>query len=192
MAIDIQDLVVLWKKRPVAIGCGVLSLVLLAGSYLRSSRVGELGDLLKQKEEEGQKILDNIGNGSGLAKQYESLTATTKDLESRLVRSSERARNQQYFYRIESDTGVKEVNLQPVQAGATAQKGPKTLYTGVGYTISVKGDFRQILDFLGHLENGQHFFRLSSATVSREGQRGGPDASNAITLTLNLELLGLP
>lgn len=193
MAIDFQDLVLLWKKRPVVIGCGALTLMLLAGSYLRSSRMGELGGLLKSKEEEGQKILNNIRNGAGLAEQYEALTATTKDLESRLVRSSERARNQQYFYRIESDTGVKEVNLQPVPApNSSQQKGPKTLYIGVGYTISVKGSFRQILDFLGRLEAGQHFFRLTSATVSREGQRAAADATNAITLTLNLDLLGLP
>jgi len=192
MAIDFQNLVALWKKRPLVIGCGALSLALLAGSYLRSDRMSDLAGQLKTNEEEGNKILDNIRNGAGLAEQYEALTATTKDLESRLVRSSERARNQQYFYRIESDTGVKEINLQPAQAGQVPQKGPKTLYTGVGYTISVKGTFRQILDFLDHLETGQHFCRLVSATVAREGQRGAAEATNAITLTLNLELMGLP
>lgn len=174
------------------IGCGALSLVLLVASYLRSDRLSQLGGELKVKEAQGQQILENMSNGTGLAEQYEALTATTKELESRLVRSSERARNQQYFYRIESDTGVKEVNLQPSQTILSGQKGPKTLYTGVGYTISVKGSFRQILEFMDRLESGQHFFRLISATVSRDGQRGAADATNTVTLTLNLNLLGLP
>jgi hypothetical protein len=56
----------------------------------------------------------------------------------------------------------------------------------------VQGDYHQILGFLGHLEAGQQFYRLLSASVSRQGQRGGPDATGAIALTLNLELLGLP
>ena len=192
MAITSKDLVVLLKKHPVAIGCGALSLILLAGSYLRSSRVSSLSEQLKQNEQEGQKILDDIRNGANLVEQYDALMATTKELDSRLVRSSERARNQQYFYRLESDTGVKEINLQPGAVGASQPKGAKTLYTSIGYTISVEGDFHQILDFMSRLESGQHFFRLVSGTVAREGTRGTAEATTAVTLTLNLEFLGLP
>jgi hypothetical protein len=192
MAFTSKDLVTLLKKHPVAIGCGALSLILLAGSYLRGSRASELSDQLKQKEQEGQKILDDIRNGANLVEQYDALTATTKELDSRLVRSSERARNQQYFYRLESDTGVKEISLQPGAVGANQPKAPKTIYTSIGYTISVQGDFRQILDFIGRLESGQHFFRLVSGTVAREGGRTSAEATAAVTLTLNLEFLGLP
>ncbi|MFA5058985.1 MAG: hypothetical protein WC485_12790 [Opitutaceae bacterium] len=192
MALTTQDLTAFFKKHPVAIGCGVLSVVLLAGVYIRSSKQGELAAQLKGKEVEGQKILSNIRNGANLAEQFEALTASTKELESRLVRSSERARNQQYFYRIESDTGVKEVNLQPASSNAGPQRGPKTIYTGVGYNVAVVGDYRQILDFVGRLESGPHFYRLISGSVTRQGQRGSPESTPAVTLTLNLELLGLP
>lgn len=196
MAFSTRNLVAFLKKHPVAIGCGVLSVALLAASYLRSSRAGELAALLKQKEEEGQKILDNIRSGSNLSEQVGTLTTATKELESRLVRGSERARNQQYFYRIESETGVKEISLQssssaPVSA-AEKQRLLKTLYTGIGYTVSVQGDYRQILNFVGRLESGPHFYRLNSGSVSRQGQRGAADKTAALTLTLNLELLGLP
>jgi len=190
MAFSTRNLVAFLKKHPVAIGCGVLSVALLAASYLRSSRAGELAALLKQKEEEGQKILDNIRSGSNLSEQVGTLTTATKELESRLVRGSERARNQQYFYRIESETGVKEISLQPTVSGQ--QRLPKTLYTGIGYTVSVQGDYRQILNFIGRLESGPHFYRLNSGSVSRQGQRGAADKTATLTLTLNLELLGLP
>lgn len=192
MAITSKDLVALLKKFPIAIGCGLLSLVLLAGSYWRYSRAVELAEQLKQKEVEGQGILDDIRNGANLAEQYDALTATTKDLESRLVHSSERARNQQYFYRLESDTGVKEFNLQPTSITPPPLHGPKPIYTGIGYTISVQGDFHQILDFVSRLESGQHFYRLISGTVTREGVRGAAESTGAITLTLNLNFLGLP
>jgi len=192
MAITSQDLVALLKKHPVAISCGALSLILLVGSYLRSSRTSELSEQLKQNEQEGQRILDDIRNGANLAEQYDALMATTKELGSRLVRSGERARNQQYFYRLESDTGVKELSLQTGAVGANQPKGGKTIYTSIGYIISVQGDFHQVLDFISRLESGQHFFRLISATVVREGARGAAPSTAVITLTLNLEFLGLP
>ncbi|HUL52155.1 MAG TPA: hypothetical protein VLT83_01975 [Opitutaceae bacterium] len=182
------------KKHPVAIVGGALCVLLLAGIYLRSSKASEMAATLKQKEEEGQRILDNIRSGANLAEQYETLATATKELEARLVRGPERARNQQYFYRLESETGVKEISLQPVTPpplSAAQQRLAKALYAGVGYTVSVQGDYRQILDFVGRLESGPHFYRMVSASVSRPGQRGTADATNAINLTLNLELLGL-
>jgi hypothetical protein len=196
MAFTTKGLVAFVKKHPVAFGCGALGVLLLAGIYLRSSKAGELAASVKQKEEEWQKILDNIRSGSNLPEQYETLATATKELDSRLVRGTERARNQQYFYRIESETGVKEISLQPNSpppaASAAQQRLPKTLYAGIGYIVSVQGDYRQILDFVGRLESGPHFYRLISGSVSRQGQRGAADATTAITLKLNLELLGLP
>jgi hypothetical protein len=192
MALTSKDLVVFLKKNPVAIGCGALSLILLAGSYLRSSQVSDLSDQLKQKEQEGQKILDDIRNGANLAEQYDALTATTKELDSRLVRASERARNQQYFYRLESDTGVKENTLQPGAVAPPPLRGPKPIYTSIGYSVSVQGDFRQIINFMTGLESGQHFFRLTSGTVAREGTRTAAEGTAPVNLTLNLEFLGLP
>lgn len=192
MAFATKGIVAFLKKYPVAIGCGVLSVLLLAGSYIRNSRASELVTLMRQKEEEGQKILDNIRNGTNLPEQFETLSAATKGLEARLVRAPERARNQQYFYRVESDTGVKELSLQPNPSSPAQQRGSKTLYTGISYTIAVQGDYRQILFFVGRLESGPHFYRLISASLSRPGPRGGPNSSPTISLSLTLELLGLP
>jgi hypothetical protein len=192
MALATSDIVAVIKKRPVAIGCGILSIVFLVVCYVRSSKVSEQVTLLKQREEEGQKILNDIRSGSNLAEQHESLLAAAKEFESRLVRGTERARNQQYFYRIESETGVKEVSLQPNSANPIQLKGPKKLYAGVGYTVSVQGDYRQVLDFIGRIESGTHFYRLITGSVSRQGQRGAPDSTNTLALTLNLELLGMP
>jgi len=191
MAIETQDVLAFLKKYPVAIGCGVLSIGLLAGSYLRSSTEEDFVAQVKQKDEEGKRIFANITSGTNVGEQLEAIKANTKDLESRLVRGSDRLRNQQYFYRLESDTGVKEVVLQAGAVNTGSAKGPKTLYCGIGYSITVQGSYRQILDFLGRLETGQHFYRLNSASVSRVAQRSAPEATSLLTLTANLELLGL-
>lgn len=191
MAFRIQNFTAYLRKYPLAIGCGTLSAALLIGLFYRSGRAGDLSAQLKQKEQEGQRILDNVRDGSNLAEQYEALAAAVRELESRLIRSSEPAGNQQYFYRLESETGVKEISLQPATVTpADRRRGPKTLYTGVGFTISVQGNYRQILSFLGRLESGPHFYRLARASVART-KAGGAGAAT-ITLTLTLELLGLP
>jgi hypothetical protein len=187
-----KNLAAFLKRYPIAIGCGIFSVVLLAGSYLRSDRTTQLARQSKEGEEQGKRILKEIRDGANLAEQYETLIGHTKELEPRLVNSSERARNQQYFYRIESETGVKEISLQPGGRSTGPQRGAKPLFAGINYTISVQGDYHQILNFLGRIESGQYFYRLITASVSRAGQRGSGGTVAMITLTLNLELLGLP
>lgn len=191
MALTTKDLPALLKKHPLVAGCALLSLILLVGSYIRSSRLSELSYELKQTESEGQRVLDNIRNGANLPEQFDAISAATKDLESRLVRGTERARNQQYFYRLESETQVKEVNLQPVSSSGP-QRGLKTIYAGVGYSVAVEGDYRRILGFLQRIESGPHFCRIISGSISRRGQRGVAESTPTITLSLSVELLGLP
>jgi Tfp pilus assembly protein PilO len=195
MTIQSKDVVRFLKRYPVAIAGGALAVVMLAASYFRSDQVNALAQQSKEGEERAQKLQDDIRNGANLAEQYDTITALTTTLESRLVHGSERARNQQYFYRIESETGVKEISLQQTSTGVTAAKGSKSLYTGIGFAISVQGNYHQVLDFLGKIDSGQHFCRLISASVARAGQRGAANAAGTaalVTLTLNLELLGLP
>jgi hypothetical protein len=178
------------KRYPIGVVFGLLSGIALVGYLVRSSRAGELSDQLKDVETQGERIQGEIHNATDLVAQYTTLTAATKELESRLVRASERARNQQYFYEIESETGVREVSLQP--ASTDPKKIANSFCYGIGYTITVEGNFRQLLNFVGRLESGQHFYRLISTSASRRGDRNASGSGSVISLTLNLELLGLP
>ena len=191
MSITAKDLTIFVKRYPIGVVCGLASVIMLGGLYLRSDRADELSAQSKDLEAQSKKILGEIRNGASIAEHYATLSAKTKDLDSRLVRGSERALNQRYFYRIESDTGVKEVNLQQTSSGAEPKKGDNRLYSGIAYSVVETGDYRQILDFIGRLESGQYYYRLISATVSRKaGDAAG--AAPVITLSLNIELLGLP
>ena len=188
MAFDFKRVTAGVKRYPTPVGLGILSLALLGGIIVRGARARELAGLAREKEQAGQTVLENVRDGASAAEQYAALAADIRDLESRLVQGTERAANQQYFYRLESETGVKEINLQP---SAPAKGKAKTQYAGIGFTVSVQGDYRQILGFIGRLETGPHFFRMIRASLSRSD--ASPETkSAALTLTLSLEFLGLP
>jgi hypothetical protein len=190
MTLTLKDSVAFFKRYPIGVACGLLSVIALVGYFVRSTRASELSDQLKDVETQGERIQGDIHNATDLVAHCSTLTAATKELESRLVRGSERAHNQQYFYEIESETGVREVSLQP--NGADPKKGANSFCYGIGYTVTVEGNFRQLLDFVGRLESGHYFYRLISASASRKGDRNVSGSGAVISLTLNLELLGLP
>lgn len=192
MAITGQDLVVLFKKRPLPICCGILSVLLLAGTYYRNARTTELEGQLKQNEEEGKRLINNVRFGANLPEHYESLVAQTKQLESRLVRVNNLALNLQYFYRIITESGVTRLDARQTGVAPSPPRGPKPLYPPVGFTVSVKGDYRQIMDFVGRVESGAHFYRWNSCSISRGATEGGAGRAGALTLSLNLDLLGWP
>jgi len=190
MTLTLKDAVGFLKRYPIGVACGLLSVIAIAGYVVRNSRAGDLSDQLRSVEAQGAKIQGDVHNANDLVAQYSSLTAATKELESRLVQGSERARNQQYFYEIESETGVREISLQP--NSGDPKKGASGFCYGIGYTITVEGNFQQLLGFVGRLESGPHFYRLLSASALRRGERDASGTGSLISLTLNLELLGLP
>ena len=104
----------------------------------------------------------------------------------------ELAKNLQFFYKLEADTGTKLIDLrqnivQPLRPGVKL----KTFYIGVGYAVVVRGNYARLIDFLHRLESGQRFCRVVSATVAVTGNTE-KDRANELTLNLGLELLGQP
>ncbi len=181
------------KANPISVACGALALTLAVGIYLRSSRVPESEALLEQKVTQGERIDANLKNGVQLADQFAAISAARKEIESRLIHPDELAKNLQFFYKLEADTGTKLVDLrQNVLAPGKAGAKGKTAYMGFGYGLAVRGDYARLLDFLRRLESGQRFCRVMSVTMMGvsngvEGSRG-----NELTLNLGLELLGQP
>ncbi len=114
----------------------------------------------------------------------------TKELESRLIQRTERARNQGYFYQLEMESGVKEMGLVPANSGPKKDTG--RLFEGIEFTITVQGEYRQILDFVGRLESGEHFYRLVSASMSRLEGGSASAPGSLLSLTTTVQLLGLP
>lgn len=182
-----EELVALLKKNPVSVGCGVLSLALIAGLYFRSDAIPEAEAELAQKATEAERLAQNIKFSEKLKEQLDAITAANKEIDTRIVRASQVGNNTQYFYKLESETGVKLVDFRPLSVAAAA-KGSKATFMPVGFNVSVQGSLPQILDFLRSLEEGTRYARVLAASLSgTPANRRGP-----LTLVVSVELLGLP
>ncbi|HTZ20040.1 MAG TPA: hypothetical protein VMC06_04090 [Opitutaceae bacterium] len=189
MAISNEQVIAFIKKNPIGIGCGALCLVLVAAMYYRSDLLPAAETELDQQSIEAERLASNLKNATQLQEQLDAMVVAGKQVEARLVQPGDLAKNQQYFYKLEADTGTK---IDCRQNALPAAKERKTLYLSVPYTVNVQGDYSQILSFLRQLESGAHYCRVLTATLVSGGTGAGEGAENPLTLNLNIELLGQP
>ena len=173
-------LLALIKKNPIITVCVVLTIALAATIYLRSDAIPDANNTLDQKSTEAQRYALNIANAVQLKDHLEALKAANKVVESRMVHASDIGINQQFFYKLESDSGVKLTDLRQGRVMPT-----KTAYAPIEFNVSLQGDFPAVLKFLRELEDGAHYCRV--VTASCAAGRSGP-----VSLTVTVELLGHP
>jgi hypothetical protein len=182
-----QDISAGIKKSPLLFACIVLSVLLIAAIYFRSDTLPQAEQLLAQKTAEGEKISLNVQYSAQLKEQTEAVEAAIKEIDARIISASQLGANTGYFYTLESDTGVKFIDLRQTTP-ATVAKPAKGSFLPVAFSVSVQSDLNHILGFLQQLENGTHYCRIMTATCSgNSSSRSAP-----LTLALSLELLGTP
>jgi hypothetical protein len=182
-----EALLSLVRKNPVSVVCGLVSLILVGLIYFRLDAIPAAEAELALKQAESERLATNVKYAAQLKEQLEALVEANKDIDTRIIRENQRGVNTQYFYKLESDTGVKLVDFRPLEARAPA-KGSKTMLMPVGFNLSVQGSYPQVLDFLRQLEGGARYSRVLTASISGSvTNRAGP-----LTLSLTVELLGLP
>jgi hypothetical protein len=186
MAISNEQFVDFLKKNPISVGCAILSLALVGVYYFRKDLGAEAATELEEKSTEAARLAANKKNAEQIKEHLESIIAAEKQIEARLIRPKDIAANTQYFYQLESDTGVKLLDSRA--AGQTPKKDTKQAYLPVPFVVSVQGGYSQILTFLQHLENGRHYCRVLTASC----MPSGPERNSPLTLSLSLELLGTP
>ena len=188
---DGEQIVATLKANPISVACGALALALGVGIYFRSDRVPNAEQLLEQKASQGERFAANLQNGVQLADQYAAISAARKEIETRLIHPDELAKNLQFFYKLEADTGTKLIDLRQNVVSGRGPAKAKGGYMGVGYAVTVRGDYVHLLDFLRRLESRQRFCRIMTASVAVVGSSQS-DRSAPLTLNLALELLGQP
>jgi hypothetical protein len=181
-----EEAMVMLKKNPISFGCGALAFLLSVGIYLRSEALPDAEADLTQKSAAAERIASNLKYSAQLKEQFDALVAANAAVDARIVRASQLGANTQYFYKLESDTGVKILDLRQTTASVT--KPAKGTYAPVGFSVTVQGTFAQVVEFLRQVENGAHYSRVLTASCSTNaGNRNAP-----LTLALSLDLLGLP
>jgi hypothetical protein len=182
-----QELIATVKKNPVSFACGALSLALIAAIYFRSDAIPEAEADLAQISAQAEKLALNIKYSAQLKEQVDTLVAANQEIDGRIIRASQLGTNTQYFYRVESATGVKIIDLRQTTS-ATVSKPAKGTFVPVAFTVTVQGSLKQILEFLRQVENGAHYSRILTASCNGNAAT----RSSPLTLALSLELLGLP
>lgn len=180
-----KNLIEVVKKHPLGVGCVFLSIVLLAIIYFRSGKSAEVEARLESVSATGQRLKTNISYSVQLNRQLESLTEAMDIVQERAIRPGELAQNLQYFYKLESDSGVTLVDLRPLNPiiPARPKKAPASAFVSMPFNVGVQGEFGNVMAFLRNLENGGRFSRITSATLK-------PSGGTSVGLTLSVELLG--
>jgi Tfp pilus assembly protein PilO len=177
------------KKHPIGVVCGLISLICIVLLYLGSDAVDERKTVADERIKTDHAINANVTSSKDLTQQTEEIRHAVKEMESRLIKGSQLAINLQYFYRLESETSVK---MADVHQGAipALHSGAKIGYVPIPFGVNIQGSFKQVLDFLQRVENGQRVARFTSVSfVKAQSEASGPDGFN---LSMGIEFLGSP
>lgn len=188
------DLLALIKKHPVGVVCLLVGLACIALYFVRNDVVAENTRVGEEKSSEAAKLLANVRNSTNLSEQLAELQGVTKAIEGRLVHPNQKALNQQHFYRLETETGVKLVDVR--QGAIAAQRGKAaSSYVGVPFAINVQGSFKQVMEFLRQIETGPYFVKYNAISFNKLLSGGGSPAGGGdsnITLAMTVDILGQP
>jgi hypothetical protein len=183
-----QDLIAFVRKNALCVACLAVSVALGVTWYLRSGQLPEAETVLAAKSKQGELIRANIEDAHQLKEQYAAIVDANQTIANRMIHVGQLAENQQFFYRLESETGTKLMG-DPRQIAWTAPtKGAaKTTYTPVGFNFVVQGTYKQVIDLLRRLENGDHYCRVISCNLHPYQEQRG----SVLQLSLSIELLGI-
>jgi hypothetical protein len=176
------------RKNPLLTGAGLLAAMLAVGIYYVAGVAEEAAAVLEQKTSEGMRLADNVKNAALLPEQLSALEADREKVEARLIRADELAKNLQYFYRIETETGVELIDIRQntgAAPAANAKKGAPPAFLRTNFSVTLKGDYLAVLNYLRRVESGAHYCRVLSVTIDTVTvDRAGP-----VKMGLVIELL---
>jgi hypothetical protein len=176
-------LIALIKKYPVLVVSLTLSLVLAFVLYLRSDLIETVKTELESANKEVKRYSLIIGNAAQLEDQTDFLIKANQAIKDRTLSAESLAVNLQYLYKLESETGVKYLDLRPAGRSSN-QAGVNKSYLGLNYIVTIQGSFDRILIYLKHIEQGVYFARVNTASITGSG--------STVTANLNIDFLGSP
>jgi len=184
------DLQAMAKKQPIGVACGAIALVCAAILYFTGDKVDEVRTQSEDLSKTAKAIRTNVDNSQGLPQQTDAIQKAVKEVDNRLIRASQLAINLQYFYRLESETGVKLVDVHQGSTNVLRGGQSKTPYSSVSFSVNIQGNFKQVLDFIQRIENGPRIARFSSVSFSKAG--GENVSSDQFSVGMGIDFLGKP
>lgn len=183
MSLETKTIVAAAKRRPALFICGGLVLALGLLTYFRLDVPEEIETRLAEREKELTRLSNNVRFSAQLDAHLQALQQANATIEAGALRVDDRARNQQVFFLIEADTGVKVMDLRQLASPAPAKGAPATTYAPIPFSLTVRGDYSQLIDFLVRLDRGATLSRVTSATSAQPTE-------GAQMISLTVQLLG--
>jgi hypothetical protein len=182
-----EDLIAFIKKNVICVACVLASIAIGVTIYLRSDLLPEAEAVFADNNQKASLLAANIEDSEHLPDQHATLVAANQTIAARMVSVGQLAENEQYFYRIESDTGAKLLDLRQVPWTPPAKGAPKMTFYPVGFVLSAQGSFAQLLDMLRKIENGEHYSRVLTCNIHPLSEVRG----STLQMSLAIELLGI-
>ena len=192
MAISNQQAVALLRKYPVPVACILICLGLIFFAYYRMDEIASSESKLQDRTLYAERLLQNIKNANQLKQQVDALSAAQSKIDGRLLRASSLASNLQYFYKLETETGIKLLDLRQGIIDPENKAKKTASYITIPFTVTVEGDFSHLLSFLRSLEYSPHFCSFQSVVIASAPVASGvsEDGAPLMQLSLRIEFLG--
>jgi hypothetical protein len=183
-----EELIAFVRKNMIVVACAVVTLALGFVIYYRTDALPDAEKVLVDKQKEGELLAANIEDSNQLKDQYAALVAANQVINDRMIEMGQLADNLQYFYRLESETGTKLLDLRQLPWTPPPRNAPKLNFTPIAFAVNAQGDYPKLLELLRRLETGEHYCRVLSCNLRPfdSATRGGQ-----LTININLELLGV-
>lgn len=174
------------KKNPFQVWGSLASVILFAYGFVRHSSQDERAEEFERLNRDANRVTTNAVNSTGLREQLAAVKAANQAVANRTAVSTDLAGNSQYFYRLEAETGVKELSLAQ---GPNRDSFPKgSYYTTVSFNITVQGKYSQILSFIQKLEGAAWFGRLNTLSI-RQASEDRQNNEPVLNAVCSVELL---
>ncbi|WOO41408.1 hypothetical protein [Rubellicoccus peritrichatus] len=184
-----QDLLAKAKQYPIAVGGGLVCLVIIAFLYFTSSTPGELEVKYSEVEREVETIKQNETQSKDLEANVQQATKMVEEIDSRLILASNKTGHKRYFQGLVEQSGVKmskdpylNRTLNPGEKGVQMST---TEFAQVEYNLEVSGEFQKVMDFLYLLRTGEHFIVESRLLLSSNPQI----AQDLVTAEISVSVL---
>jgi Tfp pilus assembly protein PilO len=175
------------RRYPLAVASTGVALALLVVVAVRYSGLDEANAALEQNTTEAQKAERNVRNAADLEQHLAIVNQGVARLEKMLIGVDDVSGNQAYFYRLETETGVRVSVLRPT--GASKDQPKNASYQRVGFNVVVQGSYAQVIAFLRALEQGDRLYRLVDFSLQRASEDRSTGTGAGVALNLNLQLL---
>lgn len=182
-----QKLITLIKQHPLATGCALVTLVLLALMFLRSAALGDAEAQYNQVVSEIDEMDQNEKNSIGLSEDVDKVNALVGDIESRLMIERARADHYRYFLSLAETS---KVTLQDPVFESYLAPGQKDVVimtaelAEVTYRLNVRGDFNHVMDFISQLSSGRYLARVDEMSIEGAPTLGKDMAQAALTVRI--------